>query len=153
MTKVPKLLTFSDTYWQLLTVTDIYKQLLTLTDSLLILTGTFRHLMTRTTKEFAKVETTKRMNKKAKWISARMLRALNKWKFRGWHQGWRLGGLASYTNTPKINKKSKFKTSNCVKMAIFEPLKIIKNWFHVKSEWQKNLERFTALRILREIRF
>ena len=45
MTKVPKLLTFTDTYWQLLTVADSFWQLL-------ILTGTYRHLKTHSNNDY-----------------------------------------------------------------------------------------------------
>ena len=70
-------MTFTDTCLQLLRVADIYWYLLPLTDTywhLLTLTDTYRHVLLT---NLQKCRTKKKENKKAKWISARMLRALN----------------------------------------------------------------------------
>ena len=46
---------------------------------------------------------------------------------------WQNSGL----EMSKVSKKSKFRSAQMVKMAIFG-LQNDQNWFHVKSKWQKN---------------
>ena len=84
-----QLLAVYDTYWQLLTVADSYLQLLTVTDTYRQVTDTNWHLqtlMTHANNEFeekgrqSKLSTTD-INEKAKWISARVPRALKKKMF------------------------------------------------------------------------
>ena len=81
-----KLLTFTDTYWQFLTVANSYWHLLTLINIYRQVIDTnwhLRTLMTHANNEFeekgrqSKLSTTD-INEKAKWISARVPRALNK---------------------------------------------------------------------------